>query len=121
MESTSPDGPVAKYIEKKGDGIQHVAFRVENIEDALDELRKKGIRLIDEKPRIGAGGAKIAGYNFHRAHSHRLSQTLTDQSCLGNNNGLMMRVLFAQLYIEFGIEYHYFQRRLGDEITSLSI
>jgi len=60
LESTSPDGPVAKYIEKKGEGIQHVAFRVENIEDALDELRKKGIRLIDEKPRIGAGGAKIA-------------------------------------------------------------
>ena len=60
LESTSPDGPVAKYIEKKGEGIQHIAFRVENIEDALDELRKKGIRLIDEKPRIGAGGAKIA-------------------------------------------------------------
>jgi methylmalonyl-CoA/ethylmalonyl-CoA epimerase len=60
LESTSPDGPVAKYIEKKGEGIQHVAFRVENIEAALEELKQKGIRLIDEKPRIGAGGAKIA-------------------------------------------------------------
>ena len=60
LESTAPDGPIAGYIAKRGEGIQHVAFRVENIEAALDELRQKGIRLIDEKPRIGAGGAKIA-------------------------------------------------------------
>ncbi|MBF0226683.1 MAG: methylmalonyl-CoA epimerase [Desulfobacterales bacterium] len=60
LESTAPDGPVAKFIEKKGQGIQHVAFRVENIEDALLELKQKGIALIDEKPRIGAGGGKIA-------------------------------------------------------------
>jgi methylmalonyl-CoA/ethylmalonyl-CoA epimerase len=60
LESTAPDGPIAKYIEKKGEGIQHVAFRVENIEEALAELKQKGVRLIDEKPRIGAGGAKIA-------------------------------------------------------------
>jgi methylmalonyl-CoA/ethylmalonyl-CoA epimerase len=60
LESTSPDGPVAKYIEKKGQGIQHVAFRVENIEEALQELKDKGVRLIDQKPRNGAGGAKIA-------------------------------------------------------------
>lgn len=60
LESTSPDGPVAKYIEKRGEGIQHVAFRVENIEAALQELKDKGIQLIDQTPRIGAGGAKIA-------------------------------------------------------------
>ena len=60
LESTAPDGPVAKYIEKKGEGIQHIAFRVENIEEALSELKEKGIRLIDETPRKGAGGAKIA-------------------------------------------------------------
>jgi methylmalonyl-CoA/ethylmalonyl-CoA epimerase len=60
LESTSPDGPIAKYIEKKGEGIQHIAFRVEHIEEALAELKAKGIRLIDEKPRRGAGGAKIA-------------------------------------------------------------
>lgn len=60
LESTSPDGPVAKYIEKRGEGIQHVAFRVENIEAALQELKEKGIQLIDQTPRIGAGGAKIA-------------------------------------------------------------
>lgn len=60
LESTEPDGPIAKYIEKKGTGIQHVAFNVENIEKALEEIKEKGIRLIDEKPRYGAGGSKIA-------------------------------------------------------------
>ncbi len=60
LESTAPDGPVAKYIEKRGQGIQHVAFRVENIEAALAELKEKGVQLIDQQPRIGAGGAKIA-------------------------------------------------------------
>ncbi len=60
LESTAPDGPVAKYIEKRGEGIQHVAFRVENIEEALEELKQKGIALIDQTPRKGAGGAKIA-------------------------------------------------------------
>ena len=60
LESTSENGPIAKYIAKKGEGIQHVAFRVENIEDALAELKEKGIQLIDQTPRKGAGGAKIA-------------------------------------------------------------
>jgi len=60
LESTEPDGPVAKYIEKKGEGIQHIAFQVDDIEAALAELKEKGIRLIDETPRKGAGGAKIA-------------------------------------------------------------
>ncbi|ACL05466.1 methylmalonyl-CoA epimerase [Desulfatibacillum aliphaticivorans] len=60
LESTSPDGPVAKFIEKRGEGFQHVAFRVENIEEALAELKEKGVKLIDEKPRKGAGGAMIA-------------------------------------------------------------
>jgi methylmalonyl-CoA/ethylmalonyl-CoA epimerase len=60
LESTSPDGPIAKFIEKNGEGIQHIALRVENIEEALAELKEKGVRLIDEKPRYGAGGASIA-------------------------------------------------------------
>ena len=60
LESTAPDGPIAKFLEKKGQGIHHIAFRVENIEEALAELKEKGIKLIDEKPRKGAGGAKIA-------------------------------------------------------------
>ena len=60
LESTAPDGPIAKYLEKRGEGIHHVAFRVENLDAALEELKAKGVRLIDEKPRIGAGGARIA-------------------------------------------------------------
>jgi methylmalonyl-CoA/ethylmalonyl-CoA epimerase len=60
LESTAPDGPIAGYLEKRGEGVQHIAFRVANIEEALAELKAKGVRLIDEKPRIGAGGAKIA-------------------------------------------------------------
>ncbi len=60
LESTSPDGPIAGYLEKKGPGIQHIAFRVEDIEAALRALKEKGVKLIDEKPRHGAGGTKIA-------------------------------------------------------------
>ena len=60
LESTDPDGPVAKYINARGEGVQHVAFRVENIDETLIELKEKGIRLIDQEARKGAGGARIA-------------------------------------------------------------
>ena len=60
LESTHEDGPIAKFIEKKGEGIQHIAFKVDNIEEAIKELQEKGVRLIDEQPRYGAGGARIA-------------------------------------------------------------
>ena len=60
LEGTSEDSPVSKVIAKNGQGIQHIAIRVADIEAALAELKEKGVRLIDEKPRIGAGGAKIA-------------------------------------------------------------
>lgn len=60
LESTDEEGPIAKFIEKKGEGIQHLAFRVENIEAAIEEMKEKGVKMIDEKPRYGAGGAKIA-------------------------------------------------------------
>ena len=48
LEATSPDSPIAKFIEKKGQGVQHLAFRVENIGKALEEAKEKGIKLIDE-------------------------------------------------------------------------
>jgi methylmalonyl-CoA/ethylmalonyl-CoA epimerase len=60
LQSTAPDGPIAGFIEKKGEGVQHVAFLVDNIDAALKELEAKGIRLIDKVPRMGAGGKKIA-------------------------------------------------------------
>ena len=60
LEATSDESPVAKFIEKKGEGIHHLAIRVDNLEKALEEMKAKGIKLIDESPRYGAGGAKIA-------------------------------------------------------------
>ncbi len=60
LESTQEDGPIAKFIEKNGEGVQHIAYKVDNIEEAIAEMKEKGIRMIDEKPRYGAGGARIA-------------------------------------------------------------
>ena len=60
LESTDPDGPIARYIDKNGEGIQHIAFRVDNIDEAIAAMKDKGVRMIDETPRYGAGGAKIA-------------------------------------------------------------
>lgn len=60
LESTDPEGPIGKFIAAKGAGMQHIAYRVDDIEAALAELKAKGVRLIDEKPRYGAGGARIA-------------------------------------------------------------
>jgi len=60
LEPTSAESPVAKFLSKKGPGIHHIALRVEDIEAALAELKQKGLELIDEVPRIGAGGIRIA-------------------------------------------------------------
>jgi methylmalonyl-CoA epimerase len=60
LEATSEESPIAKFIEKRGEGIHHLAIRVDNLAECLDELKAKGIRLIDETPRKGAGGAMIA-------------------------------------------------------------
>jgi len=60
LESTAEDGPIAKFIEKKGEGIQHVAFAVEGLENTLAECEAEGIQLIDKAPRGGAEGLSIA-------------------------------------------------------------
>lgn len=60
LEPTSPDSPVAKFIEKRGEGIHHVALSVESIEDRIQEMIDKGIPMIDKQSRVGAGGANIA-------------------------------------------------------------
>jgi len=59
-EPTDKESPVAKFLEKRGEGIHHIAFKVTNIEDFLKKIKDKGITLVDEKPRIGAEGFKIA-------------------------------------------------------------
>ena len=60
LESIAPDGPVAKFVEKKGEGLHHIAFKVDGLDSVLRELEKKGVRLIDSTPRIGAGNKRIA-------------------------------------------------------------
>ena len=60
LESTDPDGPIGKFIEKRGEGIHHMAFAVKDIENRLREAEEKGVRLIDHKPRKGAEGLDIA-------------------------------------------------------------
>ena len=68
LESTEPDGPIAKFIEARGEGVQHIAFRVESIDNALKELQEKGVRLIDKEPRKGAAGARIAFIHPKETH-----------------------------------------------------
>lgn len=60
LELTDPEGAVGKFIEKRGEGIHHLAFAVEGLADALKEAEEKGIRLIDANPRKGAEGLNIA-------------------------------------------------------------
>ena len=60
VQSTEPDGTMSKFIEKKGEGIHHIAFEVEDIDQALEELKAKGVPLIDQQARPGAHEARIA-------------------------------------------------------------
>ena len=60
LEPTDKQGPVARFIEKRGEGMHHIAFTVADIEASLQEMKDKGIAVVDEKPRIGAEGFKIA-------------------------------------------------------------
>ena len=59
LESTDPEGPIGKFIEKKGEGIHHLAFAVKDLPNALKEAEEKGVRLIDKTPRKGAEGLNI--------------------------------------------------------------
>lgn len=60
LESTDPEGPIGKFIEKRGEGIHHLAFAVKDIEAQLEQAADKGIALIDKQPRKGAEGLDIA-------------------------------------------------------------
>ncbi|MCL6097364.1 MAG: methylmalonyl-CoA epimerase [Bacteroidetes bacterium] len=60
LESTEPDGPIARFIENKGEGIHHIAFATDNLNDALKEAAEKNIQLIHKEPRFGAEDFKIA-------------------------------------------------------------
>ncbi|MDQ6599563.1 MULTISPECIES: methylmalonyl-CoA epimerase [Bacillus] len=60
LEPASPESTVAKFIEKRGEGIHHVALGVESIEERIREMKENGIRMISDEPKIGAGGAHVA-------------------------------------------------------------
>jgi len=60
LEPTGSEGPIAKYIEKRGEGMHHLALEVSDIQGMLETLKEKGVPLIDMTPRIGAGGSRIA-------------------------------------------------------------
>lgn len=60
LESTDPEGPIGKFVASRGEGVHHLAYAVENLENCLQELETKGIRLIDQQPRKGAEGLNIA-------------------------------------------------------------
>ena len=59
LESTDPEGPIGKFLEKKGPGVHHLAFAVDNVNQSLNELGEKGVRLIDKTARKGAEGLNI--------------------------------------------------------------
>jgi methylmalonyl-CoA/ethylmalonyl-CoA epimerase len=77
LEPTSEDSTIKKFIDTKGTGIHHIAFDVDDIETELSRLKKTGIRLIDEKPRLGAHGTKIAF--IHPKESKGVLVELTEQ------------------------------------------
>ncbi|MFX1252985.1 MAG: methylmalonyl-CoA epimerase [Promethearchaeota archaeon] len=77
LEATDPDSPIAKHIENRGEGIHHIALKVDNIEDALDALKKTDIKLIDKEPRSGAHGSKVAF--LHPKSTHRVLLELVEE------------------------------------------
>jgi methylmalonyl-CoA/ethylmalonyl-CoA epimerase len=60
LEPTDPESPVAKFIERNGEGVHHISLKVRDIEGALEKLKNEGLKLVDEKPRVSVGGGKIA-------------------------------------------------------------
>ena len=60
LEATGPDSPIAKFLERHGPGLHHIALSVPDLEKTLEEMKQAGMVLIDEKPRTGAGGERIA-------------------------------------------------------------
>lgn len=60
LESTDPEGPIGKFLTKRGPGIHHVCFEVDDIDAAVAELLAKGVRMVDAKPRAGAHGCRVA-------------------------------------------------------------
>ncbi|MGE6488550.1 methylmalonyl-CoA epimerase [Paenisporosarcina sp. NPDC076898] len=80
LEPMSEQSAIHTFIEKKGEGIHHIAFGVEGIEERMNELREKGVRILNEQPKIGAGGAQVAF--LHPKSSYGVLYELCDKSGL---------------------------------------
>jgi methylmalonyl-CoA/ethylmalonyl-CoA epimerase len=81
LEPIGVDGPVSKFIEKRGEGVHHIAFGVENIRDRMRELKTKGVQLLQDEPKIGAGGAEVAF--LHPQSSYGVLYELCEKSNKG--------------------------------------
>ena len=68
IQSTAEDGVIAKFIAKKGEGVHHIAYEVEDVSSALEGLKAQGVKLVDERPREGAGGTEVAFVHPKSAH-----------------------------------------------------
>jgi methylmalonyl-CoA epimerase len=68
IQSTTEDGVIAKFIAKRGEGVHHIAYQVEDVSSALEKLKARGVRLVDERPRQGAGGTEVAFVHPKGAH-----------------------------------------------------
>ncbi len=82
LESTDPEGPIGKFIEKRGQGVHHLAFAVKDIKGALKDLEEKGVSLIDKTPRKGAEGLDIAFLHPKSTHGV-LMEICTDPTVNG--------------------------------------
>jgi methylmalonyl-CoA/ethylmalonyl-CoA epimerase len=78
LQATSAESPIAKYIEKNGEGIHHIAFDVENVRDELERLQQKGFKVIHEKPKEGADNKQIAF--LHPQSTHRVLVELCQEN-----------------------------------------
>ena len=78
LEPTGPDSPISSFIEKRGEGLHHISYRVDDIEGQIAELKRKQVRMIDEDPRAGAHGSRIAF--LHPQSSGKVLTELTEVS-----------------------------------------
>jgi methylmalonyl-CoA epimerase len=83
LEATSPDSPIAAFVEKRGPGLHHITLRVENIHAALAQLKSRGARLVDERPRPGAEGGLVAF--IHPASAHGVLVELKQSPVAGQS------------------------------------
>ena len=78
LEATADDSPIARFVKRRGPGLHHITLRVDDLAAALAELKERGVRLIDEAPRAGAEGARVAF--VHPSSSHGVLVELKEQS-----------------------------------------